>query len=117
SGSAARFFYCAKSSKRERNAGMPEGEVNIHPTCKPLSLLDYLCRLSRTPTGGVVLDPFMGSGTTGVACVRTGRNFIGIEKELDYFNISAKRIEAERIEKEKKQPKLFSIADERHNVA
>ncbi|MCP4143018.1 MAG: site-specific DNA-methyltransferase [Chloroflexi bacterium] len=69
---------------------------NIHVSVKPLKLIEYLCRLSRTPTGGVVLDPFMGSGTTGVACVRTGRDFIGIEKELDYFNISAKRIENEK---------------------
>ena len=56
--------------------------------------MEYLCNLTRTPTGGVVLDPFMGSGTTGVACVNTGRDFIGIEKEKEYCEIAEKRIAA-----------------------
>lgn len=90
SGSAARFFYCAKASKAERNAGL-EGSCN-HPTVKPLSLMEYLCRLSATPTGGIVLDPFMGSGTTGMACKKTGRDFIGIELDPHYFEIAEKRI-------------------------
>jgi len=52
----------------------------------------YLVRLSRTPTGGVVLDPFMGSGTTGCACALEGRDFIGIEKEAEYMEIARRRI-------------------------
>lgn len=54
--------------------------------------MEYLVRLTKTPTGGVVLDPFMGSGTTGVACVRAGLNFIGIEIDPDYFAIAERRI-------------------------
>ena len=55
--------------------------------------MKYLVRLTKTPTGGIVLDPFMGSGTTGIACVNEGRDFIGIEKEPEYFEIAQKRIE------------------------
>ena len=118
-GSAARFFYCAKPSKRERNEGCEEMEkresqvtgwsgksmpvrqdgserkmlvvINHHPTLKPLALMKYLCRLI-TPPNGVVLDPFMGSGTTGIACVLEGFDFIGIEREQDYFEIAKRRI-------------------------
>ena len=118
SGGASRFFYCAKASRSERSAGldgMPErvnhsanGEfagtpehasnngsphANNHPTVKPLKLMQYLARLTKTPTGGVVLDPFMGSGTTGVACVREGRDFIGIEREAEYIQIAQARID------------------------
>jgi site-specific DNA-methyltransferase (adenine-specific) len=82
---AGRFFYSAKASKADRDEG------NGHPTVKPTALMRYLCRLI-TPPGGVVLDPFMGSGTTGVACVQTGRNFIGIEIDEGYFKIAEKRI-------------------------
>ena len=71
------------------------GEVeNRHPTVKPLSLMVYLARLSATPTGGLVLDPFMGSGTTGMACKKVGREFIGIELDEGYFEIAKRRIEA-----------------------
>lgn len=62
-----------------------------HPTQKPLALMTEL--LKATPPGGTVLDPFMGSGTTGVACVQTGRNFIGIEIDPTYFEIARRRIE------------------------
>jgi len=65
---------------------------NHHPTVKPIELMRYLVRLTKTPTGGVVLDPFMGSGTTGIACVLEGRDFIGIEKEAEYIEIAEKRI-------------------------
>jgi len=65
---------------------------NIHSTVKPLSLMVYLAKLTKTPTGGVVLDPFMGSGTTGMACKKTGRDFIGIELDPHYFEIAEKRI-------------------------
>lgn len=84
-GSAARFFYCAKASRSER------GEGNIHPTVKPLALMRYLVRLV-TRKGGVVLDPFMGSGTTGIAAIQEGMNFIGIEKDPHYYEIAQRRI-------------------------
>lgn len=117
----SRFFYCAKSSKGERNAGlegMPlvksgvigtgEGggpmltgagnertnlNQNFHPTVKPLKLMSYLIKLV-TPPNGTVLDPFMGSGSTGVAAKKLGFSFIGIEKERAYFEISRRRIES-----------------------
>ena len=117
SGSAARFFYCAKASRSERNAGLegmadkertdyggfhseqglinnnrkPENRVpmqNHHPTVKPISLMRYLVRLTKTPTGGVVLDPFMGSGSTELRACWEGRDFIGIEREADYLEIA-----------------------------
>lgn len=81
----SRFFYVAKASKRER------GEGNVHPTVKPIKLMEYLVRLV-TPLGGTVLDPFMGSGTTGVACNNLGLYFVGIEKEKEYFKIASKRV-------------------------
>lgn len=87
SGGASRFFYTAKASKSERGAG------NSHPTVKPLKLMRYLCRLI-TPPGGLVLDPFMGSGSTGVAAVQEGFIFLGIEREPDYMEIATKRLEA-----------------------
>ena len=65
---------------------------NNHPTVKPIALMRYLARLTKTPTGGIVLDPFMGSGTTGCACALEGREFIGIEKEAEYIEIAKKRI-------------------------
>ena len=81
----ARYFYCPKVSKSER------GEGNSHPTVKPIALMRYLCRLV-TPKGGTVLDPFMGSGSTGIACKEEGFEFIGIEREKEYFEIAEKRI-------------------------
>ncbi len=121
-GSAARFFYCAKASKSERNAGLEAFEdkksqhnaggigrkvsvekrleqgkenapmmKNIHPTVKPVDLMKYLCRLV-TPPEGVVLDPFMGSGTTGIAAKVEGFNFIGIEMDREYLAIAEARI-------------------------
>ena len=92
SGGASRFFYCAKASKAERNLGMGD-EINNHPTVKPLKLIEYLCILTKTPTGGVVLDPFLGSGTMAVACVNTEREYICFEKEKDSYNIALKRVE------------------------
>lgn len=91
-GSYSKFFYVAKASKRERNAGMPEGETNGHPTIKPIKLMEYLIKLV-TPPGGIVLDPFMGSGTTGVAARKLGCKFIGIEREREYREIAERRIE------------------------
>jgi DNA modification methylase len=110
SGSAARFFYCAKASRSERNAGMEE-KSNGHPTVKPIALMQYLVRLTATPTGGVVLDPFMGSGTTGIACVNEGRDFIGIEQNEEYFEIAKRRI-AYAKEQVKEQLPLLSLIEE-----
>jgi hypothetical protein len=93
-GSAARFFYCPKASKKDRNEGLPEGETSTHPTVKPTALMSYLCRLI-TPTGGVVLDPYMGSGSTGKAAVREGFSFIGIELDPDYYEICKARVTSE----------------------
>ena len=123
-GSAARFFYCAKASKRDRDEGLEGFEArpatnaygdglntatkirtaeqaasgvvrdlrrNIHPTVKPTDLMAYLVRLV-TPPGGTVLDPFMGSGSTGKAAVREGFRFVGIEREAQYMDIARARI-------------------------
>jgi len=84
----SRFFYCPKTSKGDRNEG------NIHPTVKPTDLMLYLIRLV-TPKGGVTLDPFMGSGSTGKAAVRGGFDFIGIEREKEYMEIAESRINYE----------------------
>lgn len=88
SGSAARFFYCAKTSRKDR------GEENNHPTVKPTDLMAYLCRLV-TPPGGIVLDPFMGSGSTGKAAMREGFQFIGCELDPQYLEIARSRIQGE----------------------
>ncbi|MEO0295549.1 MAG: site-specific DNA-methyltransferase [candidate division WOR-3 bacterium] len=121
---AHRFFYCAKASRKEREVGleeMPETTINdgrkkqidnpyqrgkairynSHPTVKPIKLMEYLIKLI-CPQKGIVLDLFMGSGSTGVAAVNLSRNFIGIEKEKDYFEIAKKRIEYYIKEKSKK---------------
>lgn len=115
-GTAARFFYQAKASKRERwffchicDNAFPmsergehthdkekQGHIFMHPTQKPEGLMEYLCKLTKTPTGGVVLDPFMGTGTTGVACARTGRDFIGIDKEYPTYMIAKRRTQDPR---------------------
>ncbi|MBH1404551.1 site-specific DNA-methyltransferase [Stenotrophomonas maltophilia] len=118
SGSAARFFYCAKASRKDRDAGLDGFEksaagmmsntsgqhmtrrdegyqvaprANDQPTVKPTDLMRYLCRLV-TPAGGVVLDPFMGSGSTGKAAVLEGFQFIGIEMDPTYAAIAEARI-------------------------
>ena len=117
---ASRFFYCAKASKSEKNRGLdafpkkqkifngqsdkPSEEMkdvekrfttqptaNHHPTVKAQALMQYLVRLI-TPKGGIVLDPFMGSGSTGVAAISEGCDFIGIEREEEYFSIAKARI-------------------------
>ena len=89
---AARFFYCPKASRRDRDEGL-EGVVNCHTTVKPTALMRYLCRLV-TPPGGVVLDPFTGSGSTGKAAILEGFRFIGIEREAEYVEIARARIRA-----------------------
>jgi len=93
SGSAARFFYCSKVSKKERNIGQSTDGKNNHPTVKPVALMKYLITLI-TPKGGKVLDPFNGSGSTGMACVELGYEYTGCELDPDYIEISKVRIEA-----------------------
>jgi site-specific DNA-methyltransferase (adenine-specific) len=88
SGSASRFFYCAKASRSER------GEGNNHPTVKPVALMQWLCRLV-TPPAGVILDPFMGSGSTGIAADREGFSFIGFDLSPEYVEIARRRIAAD----------------------
>ncbi len=83
----ARYFYCAKANKKDR------GDDNAHPTVKPTELMKYLCRLVA-PKGGVIVDPFMGSGSTGKAAIAEGFGFVGIEMDEDYFEIACARIEA-----------------------
>ena len=117
SGGASRFFYCAKASRGERNAGlegMEEKSVarmghgnneqdektqsfiakmkNVHPTVKPIKLFEYLIKLV-TREGQIILDPFIGSGTTAIATHNTGRKCIGIEKEDEYLIIAKRRID------------------------
>lgn len=122
--SAARFFYCAKASRKDRDEGLdgfqkrlPDDTMsmnshnltggidghgreykispraNTHPTVKPTSLMQWLCRLV-TPPGGVILDPFMGSGSTGKAAMLEGFRFIGIEREAEYMPIAKARIKS-----------------------
>lgn len=108
-GGVSRFYYVAKASSSEREAGlegMPyqEGEVgkqifcppikkrNTHPTVKPIALMQHLCRLI-TPEGGVVLDPFLGSGTTGIAALKENFQFIGVEQSPEFFEIASKRVQ------------------------
>ena len=83
-GDAQRFFYVPKCNKKDRDG-------STHPTMKPTDLMAYLCRLV-TPPGGIVLDPFMGSGSTGKAAVREGFGFIGIEREDEYHAIALDRL-------------------------
>jgi site-specific DNA-methyltransferase (adenine-specific) len=114
-GASARFFYCAKASKADRDEGCEGLEAkqvfgdeggtyqglsnskkpscNHHPTVKPTDLMRYLCRLV-TPPSGTVLDPFMGSGSTGKAAMLEGFAFVGIEREAEYIDIAKARIQS-----------------------
>ena len=87
SGGASRFFYCSKATKKERGSG------NDHPTVKPLDLMKYLLTLLSTPTGGVVLDPFAGSGTTALAACELGRPCICVELDEHNCEIAARQLE------------------------
>jgi site-specific DNA-methyltransferase (adenine-specific) len=88
-GGASRFFYTAKADAAERSEGL--GKRNSHPTVKPLALMAWLVKLV-TPPGGTVLDPFLGSGTTAIACLGNGFSCIGIEREPEYVEIAEQRI-------------------------
>lgn len=90
SGSAARFFYTTKASSAERDAGLDDG--NHHPTVKPVALMRWLCRLI-TPPGGLILDPFLGSGSTMVAALQEGFRCVGIERDEQYADIARRRVE------------------------
>lgn len=90
-GGPSRFFYVPKASPAERRAGLADGAPR-HPTIKPVTLMRYLVRLV-TPPGGIVLDPFTGSGTTGIAAVLEGAQFVGIEREAEYLAVAQARIE------------------------
>jgi len=95
SGGASRFFYVAKASAKERNMGLSEDLKNIHPTVKPLKLLEYLVKLTSMPNENqIYLDPFLGSGTTAMACEKLNRKWIGIEINEEYIEIAKKRINA-----------------------
>ena len=123
-GSASRFFYCAKASKAERNIGCEGLEeraggsnakgytqdvargldrnrpvANFHPTVKPIALMEYLVKLVSRE-GQVILDPFMGSGTTGMACKKLNRDFVGIEMMEEYMEIAKCRIGAVGVEQQ-----------------
>lgn len=121
SGGASRFYYVSKPGRAERDlgcehlpmksagevverkegsagmkspragAGRTSGAKNFHGTVKPLELMRHLCKLV-TPAGGIVLDPFLGSGTTGIAALREGMKFVGIEKDPEYMKIAQARI-------------------------
>jgi site-specific DNA-methyltransferase (adenine-specific) len=97
-GGPSRFFYTSKASTAERNNG--HGPANTHPTVKPVDLMRWCIRLI-TPPGGVVLDPFGGSGTTGVAARAEGMRCILIEREAEYLDIIAGRLS---------QQSLFAVA-------
>lgn len=88
-GGASRFFYCAKASAADRHRG---GVDNRHPTVKPHDLMRWLCRLVKMPGGTVVLDPFMGSGSTGVAAVAEGMDFVGIDLDPGHVVVARARI-------------------------
>lgn len=132
--SAARFFYCAKASRADRDAGLvgaPFGpqfkhgttlrkvedtpkKGNTHPTVKPTTLMQWLCRLI-TPPGGIVLDPFMGSGSTGKAAVIEGFQFIGCEREDEYMPIATARIAwAIGVASKDDEPSAVPVNDNRH---
>lgn len=90
-GTASRFFYTAKPSTKERSAGMAAGTKNTHVTVKATSLMQHLVRLVAAP-GDLILDPFAGSGTTGIAAMKEKCRFVGIEKEAEHVEIAAQRI-------------------------
>ena len=132
SGSAARFFYCAKTSRKDRNEGLLSSDTpivatdatmrhcetaewsarngNHHPTVKPTDLMAYLLRLV-TPAGGVTLDPFMGSGSTGKAAMREGFQFIGCEIDEQYAAIARERIDHEltRLQEQQAESDQFDL--------
>jgi site-specific DNA-methyltransferase (adenine-specific) len=81
-----KYFYAPRATRKER------GEYNDHPTPKPIALMRYLCRV-YAPAAGLVMDPFMGSGSTGIAALQEGKDFIGIDMDQHYCHISQRRIE------------------------
>jgi hypothetical protein len=86
------FFYIPKAAKSERSIGLPEGMINTHPTVKPIALMEALTTLVSQNADDWILDPFMGSGSTGVAVLSKHRNFIGCELTEDYIPIAQPRL-------------------------
>ncbi len=99
SGGASRFFYTAKASKSDRNAGLPPGEENTHPTVKPTDLMGWLLRLVEMPRANLILDPFCGSGTTLYVAQQMGLPAIGIDQDEESCELASKRLS---------EPSLFS---------
>lgn len=91
SGGASRFFYVAKPSTKERSLGLPDGNRNTHTTVKSIALMQHLISLIAAP-GATILDPFAGSGSTGIAALKNGCRFVGIEREAEYVEIARQRI-------------------------
>lgn len=105
-GGAARHYSFTRA--RPGQAGGPGGTEAFHPTTKPLPLMLAMVT-DFTEPGDIVLDPFAGSGTTGVACIRLGRQFIGIEKDPAYFEIACRRLAGDEAKPRKEQPSLFDL--------
>jgi len=101
-GGASRFFYTAKASKSDRNAGLPPGEENDHPTVKPTDLMGWLLRLVEMPERNLILEPFCGSGTTLYVAQQMGLPAIGIDQDEESCELAAKRLS---------EPSLFSAGD------
>ena len=140
-GGPSRFFYCPKASREEREYGCEDlprrtagtatgrqdgsaglnspragasrtnGACNVHPTVKPVALMRWLVRLV-TPPGGLVLDPFAGSGTTGLACIKEQCRFLGIEREAEYVAIATARLRDEHARFETGGPLFAEVAAE-----
>lgn len=109
SGGASRFFYTAKASRSERTHG---GTVeNKHPTVKPISLMRYLVRLV-TPSGGSILDPFCGSGSTLVAAELEGFDYLGIEQDPESHKTACERLANAEVLRKKTDPKTTQVAEE-----
>jgi site-specific DNA-methyltransferase (adenine-specific) len=108
----SRFFYTAKSSSAERSAGLKK---NIHPTVKPIEIMRYLCRLI-TPPNGLILEPFLGSGTTAIAAHKENFRIIGIEREQEYVEIAKARLEYWKTHEHAMTPQNPPVESEQMNL-
>jgi site-specific DNA-methyltransferase (adenine-specific) len=126
----AKFFHCKKASMKEKNHGLEDFDEktvddgrktsvdnpynrgktkrkNTHPTVKPIELMRFLCRLIKQPVGKIILDPFMGSGSCGIAAIQEGQKYIGIEMQKEYYEIAKKRIKRTIEDQKTEQQELF----------
>ncbi|MCY4121367.1 MAG: site-specific DNA-methyltransferase, partial [Acidobacteria bacterium] len=95
-GGPSRFYYCSKASRADRNRTLGNATVdNRHPCVKPIDLMQWLVRLA-TPPGGTILDPFAGSGSTGVAALLESRSFLGIEQDQEHARTARLRLGADK---------------------